>query len=235
MVKRLGVTRELDPYPSMLLGAMSLTPLEMTQMYQTLASGGFHTPLRAIREVLTADGAPLQRYPLAIEQVIDPAPVFLLTTALQEAVRQGTARTLSRSLALSIAVAGKTGTTDDLRDSWFAGFTGSHLAVVWLGRDNNLPTGLTGASGALTVWDAMMRRVSSESLRLMPPQNVEFITVDARWRQAEAHCLSRGPALWPAGPRTWAPACGSQESYSTAPKTPAQRKTLFERLRGIFR
>jgi penicillin-binding protein 1B len=243
MVKRLGITRELDPYPSMLLGAMSLTPLEMTQMYQTLASGGFHTPLRAIREVLTADGAPLQRYPLAIEQVIDPAPVFLLTTALQEAVRQGTARTLSRPLALSMGVAGKTGTTDDLRDSWFAGFTGSHLGVVWLGRDNNLPIGLTGASGALTVWDAMMRQVSSAPLRLTPPQNVEFITVDAQGRQTEAHCPQAValPFLAGSAPRTWAPGCGRQESYSTtpktstAPKTPVQGKTLFERLRGIFR
>ena len=112
-------------------------------MYQTLASGGFQMPLRTIREVLTAAGAPLQRYPLAIEQVVEPAPVFLLTTALQEAVRAGTARTLSRQFATSMAVAGKTGTTDDMRDSWFAGYTGNYVGVVWVGRDNNLPTGLT--------------------------------------------------------------------------------------------
>ncbi|MCI0356165.1 MAG: penicillin-binding protein 1B, partial [Acidobacteria bacterium] len=138
-VKRLGITRALDAHPSTLLGTMSLPPLEVTQMYQTLASAGFRTPLRAIREVLTAAGAPLQRYALAIEQVADPASVFLLTTALQEAVRHGTGRVLSRPFATSMAVAAKTGTTDDLRDSWFAGFTGDYLAVVWLGRDNNLP------------------------------------------------------------------------------------------------
>ncbi|MGH8642973.1 MAG: penicillin-binding transpeptidase domain-containing protein [Gammaproteobacteria bacterium] len=72
-VRRLGITRALDTHPSTLLGTMSLPPLEVTQMYQTLASGGFRTPLRAIREVLTAKGAPLQRYALAIEQVADPA------------------------------------------------------------------------------------------------------------------------------------------------------------------
>jgi penicillin-binding protein 1B len=236
-VKRLGVTRQLDPYPSTLLGALSLTPLEVTQMYQTLASGGFHMPLRTIREVLTAAGEPLQRYPLAVEQVVDPAPVFLLTTAMQEAVRAGTARTLSRQLALSLAVAGKTGTTDDWRDSWFAGFTGSHLAVVWLGQDDYLPTGLTGATGALTVWDDLMRRISSEPLRLTPPQEVEFVTVDAQWRQTDAHCPDAVALPFIAGsaPQVWAPVCGSEETYRAEPRTPRRNRTPLDWFRGIFR
>src|SRR4030095_12082195 len=104
-----------------------------------------------IREVLTAAGEPLQRYSLAIEQVADPAAMFLLTTAMQEVVRKGRGRPRSRPFATAMAVAGKTGTTDDLRDSWFAGFTGDYLAVVWLGRGNHLPTRLSGKNGAAPV------------------------------------------------------------------------------------
>jgi penicillin-binding protein 1B len=236
-IKRLGVTRPLDPYPSTLLGALSLTPLEVTQMYQTLASGGFHMPLRTISEVLTAEGEPLQRYPLAVEQAVDAAPVFLLTTAMQEAIRTGTARTLSRQLALSLAVAGKTGTTDDLRDSWFAGFTGSHLAVVWLGQDSYRPTGLSGATGALTVWDDLMRRISSEPLRLTPPQEIEFVTVDAQWRQTDAHCPDAVALPFIAGsaPQVWAPRCGSQETYGAESRTPRRNRTPVDWFRGIFR
>jgi penicillin-binding protein 1B len=237
MLKRLGITRELEAYPSALLGTMSLTPLEVTQMYQTLASGGFQMPLRTIREVLTADGEPLQRYPLAIEQVIEPAPVFLLTTALQEAVRTGTGRTLSRQFAVSMAVAGKTGTTDDLRDSWFAGYTGNYVAVVWVGRDNNLPTGLTGATGALTVWEDIMRRVHSEPLLPVPPQDVEFVTIDPQGqRRTEAQCPQAVtlPFLVGSAPQAWAP-CGSQEPSAVEPQTPAPKKPPLNWFRRIFR
>jgi penicillin-binding protein 1B len=242
MLKRLGITRELDAYPSALLGTMSLSPLEVTQMYQTLASGGFHMPLRTIREVLTATGEPLQRYPLAIEQVVESAPVFLLTTALQEAVRTGTGRTLSRQFATSMAVAGKTGTTDDLRDSWFAGYTGNYVAVVWVGRDNNLPTGLTGATGALTVWEDIIRRVHSEPLRLAPPQDVEFITIDPQeQRRTEAQCPRAVtlPFLIGSAPQAWA-SCARQElsavePQTPTPQTPVPKKPLLHWFRRIFR
>jgi penicillin-binding protein 1B len=236
-VQRLGVTRPLAAYPSALLGSMSLSPLEVAQMYHTVASGGFRMPLGAIRAVLTADGVPLQRYPLAIEQVVDPAPVFLLTTALQEAVRTGTARTLSRPLATSMAVAAKTGTTDDLRDSWFAGFTGNYLAVVWLGQDNNHPIGLTGATGALTVWDDLMRRISNEPLRMAPPPEVEFVAVEAQGqRRTEAHCAEAIvlPFIVDTAPQAWVP-CGHTATSVVPPPTPVRKKTFGNWLQGIFR
>ncbi len=177
-LKRLGVMRDIAPFPSVLLGAVELTPIEVAQMYQTIASGGFRAPLRSIREVLTVKGEPLQRYPLSIEQVYDAAPLFLLTTALQEVVSAGTARSVLQQLPEDLKVAGKTGTTDDMRDSWFAGFSGQHLAVVWMGRDDNRPTGLSGASGALRVWGDIMGSINTESLRLMLPANVEFARID---------------------------------------------------------
>jgi len=177
-VRRLGVFRPLNRYPSMLLGAAELSPLEVTQMYQTLANGGFRSPLRTIREVLAADGEPLQRYPLDIEQAANPDAVYLLNRALQEVVREGTGRALYQQLPSSLDIAGKTGTTDGLRDSWFAGFTGDRLAVVWVGRDDNKSTGLSGSSGALLVWRDMMKSMGAQSLVLVAPGEIQRIWVE---------------------------------------------------------
>ncbi|MFL6622688.1 MAG: penicillin-binding protein 1B [Sulfurifustis sp.] len=177
---QLGVERPLAPYGSTLLGAAGLTPLEVAQMYQTIASGGFRTKLRAIREVLAPDGTPLKRYSLAVDQAADPAAVYLTTAALQHVVQAGTATGLSNYLSPDLKVAGKTGTTDDLRDSWFAGFTGDKLAVVWVGRDDNQPTALTGAAGALTVWGQMMAALDPEPLTPSMPERVEVVRIDAK-------------------------------------------------------
>lgn len=177
-LRRMGIERELPEFASSLLGANALTPLEVTQVYQTIAGGGFYTPLRAIESVLTAGGEPLQRYPLNVEQVVDPAALFLLTRAMQDVVREGTAETLDRYLSPDLGVAGKTGTTDDYRDSWFAGFTGDRLAVAWIGRDGDEPTGLTGASGAMTVWGEMMADLHPQPLILPQPEKVERDWID---------------------------------------------------------
>lgn len=177
MLHRLGVQREVSPYPSMLLGATALSPLEVAQMYQTIAAGGFRTPLRAIRAVTTADGVPLTRYDLAVDKAVDPGTDYLVTYALQAVVKEGTARSLPRELADAWQPAGKTGTTDDLRDSWFAGFTGDRLAVVWVGRDDNASTGLTGASGALRVWQALFERTGALPLKPSVPEDVQLARV----------------------------------------------------------
>ena len=146
-------------------------------MYQTIANGGFRSPLRAIREVLTTAGEPLQRYPLDIEQAADPGAVYLLGRALQAVVQEGTAQALQRDLT-GLEIAGKTGTTDGLRDSWFAGFTGDRLAVVWVGRDDNQSTGLSGSSGALLVWRDMIRNMGVQPLQLVAPQGVRQVWVE---------------------------------------------------------
>ncbi len=177
-LRRLGVERDLPEFASSLLGANVLSPLEVTQVYQTIAGGGFRTPLRAIRAVLTAEGELLQRYPLNVEQEIEAGPLFLLTTAMQAVVREGTARTLRNYLPPTLDIAGKTGTTDDFRDSWFTGFTGDRLAVVWVGRDDNEPTGLTGASGAMMIWGDMMARLDPEPLILPESENIERVWID---------------------------------------------------------
>ncbi len=175
---RLGVVERYRPYPSVLLGAVAMDPFQVTQMYQTFASGGFHTPLRAIREVLSVEGKRLRHYDVSVRQAVEPAPVFLLNRAMQDVMRYGTGASLYSRIPGEWAVAGKTGTTDDLRDSWFAGFTGDRLAVVWLGRDDNRPTGLSGSTGALQAWGDIMLRIGAQPLRLKPPPGIEWAWTD---------------------------------------------------------
>ncbi|MCF6283122.1 MAG: penicillin-binding protein 1B [Candidatus Polarisedimenticolaceae bacterium] len=177
-LKAAGIRRKIAPYPSLFLGALSLSPLEVTQLYQTLAAGGFKAPLRAIHMVADANGKPLSRYSLNVEIATDPGATYLLNRALQEVVRSGTGKSLNTLLSRELNVAGKTGTTDDYRDSWFAGFTGTHVAVVWVGQDNNQPTGLTGATGALQVWGEIINRLSSAPFEPLMPDNVDLFRLD---------------------------------------------------------
>ena len=177
-LRRLGIGRPLDPYPSLLLGAAELSPVEVTQMYQTLAGGGFRVPVRAIREVTSARGEPLSRYPLSLTKAFEPGPVYLVVEALRGVMREGTGRSARARLGAELDAAGKTGTTDGLRDSWFAGFTEDRLAVVWLGHDDNTPAGLSGASGALQVWIDLMADLNPRPLSAAAPLDVEWAWTD---------------------------------------------------------
>lgn len=177
-LQRLGVKREINAYPSTLLGSLSLTPIEVMQLYQTIAANGFETPLRAIRSVATAEGELLSSYPFELTQQFDPAAIHLLQYVLQETAREGTAKSLYRRFPGSLNMAGKTGTTNKQRDSWFAGFTGDYLAVAWLGHDDNRPTPLTGSSGALQVWSELMAQLRPATFEAIPPGNVQYLWVD---------------------------------------------------------
>lgn len=169
---RLGAQRRISKVPAMLLGAVSLSPLEVAQVYQTIAAGGYRAPLRAIREVMDPNGRPLNRYPLAVEAVVDPRAAYLTTWAMQRVVTHGTARWLGEKLPKGMTMAGKTGTTDEMRDSWFAGFSGDKVAVVWVGRDDYQPMGLAGGTGALRVWGDFMLAIANEPLSDVPPDGV---------------------------------------------------------------
>ncbi len=176
--RRLGIEKTLPNYASGLLGTVHLTPFEVAQMYHTIASGGFRTPFRAIREVTNMHGEPLNRYPLKVSPAVDASANYLITRGLQEVVHSGTAAGLSRYIDEHINAAGKTGTTDELRDSWFAGFTGDKVGVVWIGNDNNESIKLTGASGALHVWGQVMANVSPQPLHALTPKNIVKLGVD---------------------------------------------------------
>ena len=180
VLQRLGVPKPPRTYPSMLLGAVELSPFHVAQMYHTIASSGFRVPLRAIHAVTDAAGRTLSRYGISVQQALAPESTFLVTRAMQEVFNSGTARGAYRTLSPMLRLAGKTGTTDDLRDSWFAGFSADRLAVVWLGSDDNRPVGLTGASGALRVWTNLMDEIQPLPLMLSTPASVAWHWSDLR-------------------------------------------------------
>jgi len=177
-LRETGVKRPINLFPSMLLGSLALTPFEVTQMYQTLAGDGFAMPLRSINAVLAQDGTLLQRYPYALRQELDSAATYLTNTVLQEVMREGTGRSAYKVLPKNLVLAGKTGTTNDLRDSWFAGYTGDYLAVFWIGRDDNKSAGVTGASGSLKLWTALMQQVATQPVVLSRPDSVISVWID---------------------------------------------------------
>ena len=131
---RLGISRDIEEFPSTLLGASTHSPLEVAQMYQTLANEGARIPLRSIKSILDNRGQSVARFPLYPEQVADRESVYLVDFSLRQAVLRGTGAGLQRSFGSDYGLAGKTGTTDGYRDSWFAGYNDELLAVVWVGR-----------------------------------------------------------------------------------------------------
>ncbi|MBA4288864.1 MAG: penicillin-binding protein 1B [Pseudomonas sp.] len=211
-LSRLGVEHEWPAYPSMLLGAGALSPMGVATMYQTMANGGFSTPLRSIRNVLTAEGEPLKRYPFQIQQRFDAGAIYLLQNAMQRTMTEGTGRSVYSQLPRSLALAGKTGTSNDSRDSWFAGFSQDVLAVVWLGRDDNGPTPLTGATGALQVWTDFMRKADPLPLDMPMPENVVQAWIDAGSGQGtDPSCPNAVQVPYIRGSQPVAgPACGIQ-------------------------
>lgn len=178
VLKRLGVERNIQALPSLMLGAQEMSPLEMAEVYQTFAADGFRMPLRSIRMVTTADGEELSRYPFQLRQQVAAEPTYLIRYAMQEVGRAGTARSAYQKLPSELNFAGKTGTSNDQRDSWFAGFTGSRLAVVWVGRDDNRPLPFTSTGGALPIWTEFMHQERSEPLISRRPANISFQWID---------------------------------------------------------
>jgi len=177
-LQRLGYEGHLSPLPSLMLGAVSMSPVEVAQLYHTIAANGFYTPLRAIDSVFTSTNTPLQRYPFESEQRFDPRAMHLLHYAMQVVLREGTGKSAYRRLPESLVLAGKTGTTNDQRDSWFAGFSGNYLSVVWLGRDDNGKTPLTGGTGALQLWTDIMASLDNRSMVFNQPDGVSYYWVE---------------------------------------------------------
>jgi penicillin-binding protein 1B len=173
-----------NKYPSFLLGAESMTPIQMLELYANFASGGFHMPPKAVIAVLNDQGSPVTHHPFALEQSIQPQNSAAINRALEIVMAKGTGR--SSPFAQS-GVAGKTGTSNDNRDSWFAGFDNTKVSVIWVGRDDNDVTGLTGASGALRLWTEMSRRDGIDPLVHITTDNLIDVEFDSGMR-ANAGC-----------------------------------------------
>ena len=177
-LKKMGVTKDLPELPSLLLGAQGFTVMDIANIYQSISTDGFATRQRTIREVQDAGGQTLKQYGIDITRNINPQANYLLKYALTETMLTGTGRSAYQTLKEDFFVAGKTGTSDSQRDSWFAGFTGDYLAVFWVGNDENRPSPLTGSTGALPVWTEFIQQVSHESIDYTPPDGIEFSTID---------------------------------------------------------
>jgi len=193
---QLGLDEAPAAYPSMLLGAANLNPLQVAQMYNTLANGGFRSPLRAVRAVIDEHGKPLKAPELEVQVAAPADAVYALDRMLIEVFVRGTGRPARRSLPPALVVAGKTGTSNDYRDSWFSGFSGGHLIVVWMGHDDNSPTGLTGTTGALPAWTKLMSSISTASFEPLMPEDMEDRVIDYySGRETSPYCGGSAVAL----------------------------------------
>jgi penicillin-binding protein 1B len=187
--------------PSLLLGSVDLSVYTMTQMYQFLASGGRVQPLYAVRAVLDPQGKALNKYETEtkIAQKGDAVAARLVSVGLQQAVTSGTARPLLRDGLGDLQSAGKTGTSNDSRDSWYAGYTGDHLAVIWVGNDKNESTGLYGATGAMRVWSRLFQKIPSKPLRISG-DGLEWAYLDSsRYATTDDYCAGARRAVFVAG------------------------------------
>lgn len=176
--QKLGVPKDqLHPVPAMILGALNLTPIEVAQAFQTISSGGNRATLSALRSVIAEDGTVLyQSYPQA-ERAVPAQAAYMTLWTMQQVVQRGTGRQLGAKYP-NLHLAGKTGTTNNNVDTWFAGVDGREVVITWVGRDNNQPTKLYGASGAMSIYQRYLSNESPIPLDLTPPEDIINMSVD---------------------------------------------------------
>jgi penicillin-binding protein 1B len=218
-LQRFGLPRAPAEVPSMLLGSVEAAPIEVAQMYTGLANGGFRTPLRAVRAVISEDGKTIRAFPLEVTPVATPENIYQIDRMMEQVMVRGTGKPAKAVLPANLVVAGKSGTSSDLRDNWFAGFSGSHMTVVWVGYDDNLPTGFTGSSGALPVWARVMAGIGTTSWSAPLPESLAETWIDfSTGLQVEAGCSSTDstPIAVPVGTQIpLKPGCDGQNNGSS--------------------
>ena len=159
LAQAMGLTGALQPVPSVALGSFEVSPLELATVYATLAGQGVRPPVHGLDAVLGPDGLPIKGQMLpAPQRVLEPEVAYVTTVLLQGVVDRGTGAGIRR-YGLSDAIAGKTGTSNDAKDSWFAGYTPDRVTVVWVGYDESLATRLSGSRGALPMWAKFTKEV----------------------------------------------------------------------------
>ena len=180
MFLNLGIDKQVPNYPSLFIGSFELSPYQAIQAYQTIAGDGFYSPLRSIRQIKDTKGEIEFSYPYSIEQRIRPEPITLLKFAMQQTFERGTARGYSAKQIKSWNAGGKTGTSDDQRDSWFVGFAGEILVLVWLGFDDNRQTPLTGRTGAFQVWKNFINDINPIKAATTSLPRIEYVWTDMK-------------------------------------------------------
>ena len=177
--QKLGVAKDqLHPVPAMILGALNLTPIEVAQAFQTIASGGNRAPLSALRSVIAEDGSVLYQSCPQAERAVPAQAAYMTLWTMQQVVQRGTGRQLGAKYP-GLHLAGKTGTTNNNVDTWFAGIDGREVVITWVGRDNNQPTKLYGASGAMSIYQRYLANQSPVPLNLVAPEDIVDMGVDS--------------------------------------------------------
>ena len=176
-----GITSPLLPVPSMALGSFEVTPMELAYAYTTIASGGIRFERFPLFSVTTAKGDKIITRKVKSEHAFNPQVTYLAGYAMEGVLERGTAKE-ARLLRIYFPASGKTGTTNDNKDSWFVGFTGDMVCAVWVGYDSGADTGMTGADGALRIWSRFMRSLYSQSgpLTVTPPKGIETAVIDPK-------------------------------------------------------
>ncbi len=191
--EQLGISGLLPTVPSMVLGSLEMTPLAVAETYAVLASQGQRTPARAVKQVADEHDQLLEGRPLAIASVVSPQVSYLVTHLLEGVVERGTGRGV-RLAGFTAPAAGKTGTTNDYGDAWFAGYTPDVVAIVWVGFDRRESLGLSGARAALPIWTEFMKRATANvpPRAFEEPDGVTLVEIDpASGLRATPQCPER--------------------------------------------
>ncbi|WP_318376110.1 bifunctional glycosyl transferase/transpeptidase, partial [Enterobacter sp.] len=197
---KLGAPKDqLHAVPSMLLGALNLTPVEVAQAFQTIASGGNRATLSSLRSVIAEDGTVLyQSFPQA-ERAVPAQAAYMTLWTMQQVIQRGTGRQLGAKYP-GLHLAGKTGTTNNNVDTWFAGIDGREVTITWVGRDNNQPTKLYGASGAMAIYQRYLANQSPFPLELTAPEDIVDMGIDDAGNFMCAGGSSRTIPVWTTNP-----------------------------------
>ncbi|QDP00149.1 penicillin-binding protein 1B [Thalassotalea sp. PS06] len=193
----LGYEETVPKNPSTLLGSISMSPLEVNQWYSTIANNGMYNQSRAITAIYTSGGKVIWEQPQYADQRLSLQGAYLIDYALKKVTKEGTAKRLSWQFP-DLVLAGKTGTSNDLRDSWFVGFDQQTLVTTWIGRDDNKPMGLTGSSGALSLFSGFFKAQGGASRFDLLPEGIEMTDFEvATGNAVTSECMSmvRYPAV----------------------------------------
>ena len=222
----LGYSGDIVTRPSMLLGSLNMSPMEINQLYMPLANRGFAEQSHAIEKVVNASGETLWEFEAQEQQLVSTQAAYLLDYALTKVATSGTARSLTWRLK-DKKLAGKTGTTNEQRDSWFVGYDNELLVTTWLGRDDNKPTKLTGSSGALVLFAEFMKKTGAKSRIARVPDNVDLVRFDNKSGRAVSQACENSQLL---------PAVTSGLIYESEceydVKHPKKKKSWFEKIFG---
>lgn len=235
---------KIPPYPSTLLGSYSISPYEVTKSYQVIANAGRKIPLTTIEAIISNQGEMV--YQRDLEEVSDqvlPAEASIQTLyAMQQVVERGTARSLHNEFA-SLHLAGKTGTTNNARDTWFVGIDGEHITTVWLGKDNNSDTHLTGSSGALQVYKEYIKRALPAPFKLPKSPNIQWVGINSFgtwdcasprqipvWKDKGQRYCTSGGAVVQTKPSVWDALSGKENHTQSTPAEEAEGQSPNEEI-----